>query len=90
MNRKPGPGPDAGTLPADKAIIDFLESCSTPPAIKEVARAFNIPQELRAPLRRRLKYLAEKGAIASQPGRRVASADAMPEVTVVTLSLIHI
>ena len=86
MNRKPGPGPDAGTLPADKAIIDFLESCSTPPSVKEVARAFNIPQELRAPLRRRLKYLAEKGAIASQTGRRVASADAMPEVTVVTIT----
>ena len=88
MTRRTGPEPDVGALPADKEIVDFLENCSTPPSVKEVARAFNLPQELRAPLRRRLKHLADQGAIARQPGRRVASADAMPEVTVVTISKI--
>ena len=88
MTRRTGPEPDVGALPVDKEIVDFLENCSTPPSVKEVARAFNLPQELRAPLRRRLKHLADKGAIARQPGRRVASADAMPEVTIVTITKI--
>ena len=52
MTRRTGPEPDVGALPADKEIVDFLENCSTPPSVKEVARAFNLPQELRAPLRR--------------------------------------
>ncbi|HBP73988.1 MAG TPA: hypothetical protein DD665_10450, partial [Alphaproteobacteria bacterium] len=88
MTSKPGPGSPHGSLPADKAIVEYLESCAHPPSVKEVARAFKIPQELRAPLRRRLKALADKGAIARQPGKRVASADAMPEVTVVTITKI--
>ena len=70
------------SLPSDQAILDFIDGCETPPSVKEVARAFDLPQELRAPLRRRLKFLAEGGAIARQAGRRVASPDALPEVTV--------
>ena len=68
MTRRTGSEPDVGALPADKEIVDFLKNCSTPPSVKEVARAFNLPQELRALLRRRLKHLADKGAIARQPG----------------------
>ena len=88
MTSKTGPGSPHGSLPADKAIVEYLESCERPPSVKEVARAFKIPQELRAPLRRRLKALADRGAIARQPGKRVASAEAMPEVTVVTITKI--
>jgi ribonuclease R len=88
VTSKTGPGSPHGSLPADKAIVEYLESCERPPSVKEVARAFRIPQELRAPLRRRLKALADRGAIARQPGKRVASAEAMPEVTVVTITKI--
>ena len=72
-------------LPSDQAILDFIDGCETPPSVKEVARAFDLPQELRAPLRRRLKSLAERGAIARQGGRKVASPEALPEVTVVII-----
>ena len=72
-------------LPSDQAILEFIDGCETPPSVKEVARALDLPQELRAPLRRRLKSLAERGSIARQAGRRVASPDSLPEVTVVII-----
>ena len=75
-------GSSADGLPSDNAILEFIDRCDTPPSVKEVARAFNLPQEARAPLRRRLRALAEKGRIAKQPGRRVAAPDQLPEVTV--------
>ena len=69
-------------LPADTAILEFIDGCETPPSVKEVARAFSLPQEARAPLRRRLKALAAAGRIAKQRGRRLAAPDQLPEVTV--------
>ena len=75
-------GSSADGLPSDSAILEFIDRCDTPPSVKEVARAFNLPQEARAPLRRRLRALAEQGRIAKQPGRRVAAPDQLPEVTV--------
>jgi ribonuclease R len=75
--------PPVDGLPADRAILDFIDSCEAPPSVKEVARAFSLPQEARAPLRRRLRELAEQGRIARQPGRRIAAPDQLPEVTVV-------
>ena len=69
-------------LPSDTAILEFIDGCETPPSVKEVARAFSLPQEARAPLRRRLKTLASQGRIAKQRGRRVAAPDQLPEVTV--------
>ena len=75
----------ADGLPSDSAILDFIDSCDAPPSVKEVARAFSLPQEARAPLRRRLRELAEQGRIAKQPGRRVAAPDQLPEVTVLII-----
>ena len=72
-------------LPSDQAILEFIDGCETPPSVKEVARAFDLPQELRAPLRRRLKSLAERGSIARQAGRKIATPDALPDVTVVII-----
>ena len=70
-------------LPSDTAILEFIDGCETPPSVKEVARAFSLPQDAaRAPLRRRLKTLASQGRIAKQRGRRVAAPDQLPEVTV--------
>ena len=77
--------PSADGLPSDSAIIDFIDGCDTPPSVKEVARAFSLPQESRAPLRRRLRELAEQGRIAKQPGRRIATPDQLPEVTVLMI-----
>ena len=75
-------GPSAEGLPADSAILEFIDGCDTPPSVREVARAFSLPQESRAPLRRRLRELAEQGRITRQPGRRIAAPDQLPEVTV--------
>ncbi|MAK18087.1 MAG: ribonuclease R [SAR116 cluster bacterium] len=74
--------PPADGLPSDSAILEFIDGCDTPPSVKEVARAFSLPQESRSPLRRRLRQLAEQGRIAKQPGRRIAAPDQLPEVTV--------
>ena len=81
--------PSADGLPSDSAIIDFIDGCDTPPSVKEVARAFSLPQESRAPLRRRLRELAEQGRIAKQPGRRIAAPDQLPEVTVLIVRKIE-
>ncbi|MEC8641276.1 MAG: ribonuclease R [Pseudomonadota bacterium] len=78
-------GSSADGLPSDSAILEFIDRCDTPPSVKEVARAFNLPQESRAPLRRRLRELAEQGRIAKQSGRRIAAPDQLPEVTVLII-----
>ncbi|MGB2496578.1 MAG: ribonuclease R, partial [Candidatus Puniceispirillaceae bacterium] len=78
-------GSPADGMPSDSAILEFIDGCDTPPSVKEVARAFNLPQEARAPLRRRLRDLAEQGRIAKQPGRRIAAPDQLPEVTVLII-----
>ena len=72
-------------LPPDPAILEFIDGCETPPSVKDVARAFDLPQELRAPLRRKLRSLAERGAIAPQAGRKIATPETLPEVTVVII-----
>ncbi|MEC7371618.1 MAG: ribonuclease R, partial [Pseudomonadota bacterium] len=69
-------------LPSDDAILEFIDGCEAPPTVKDVARVFKLPQKLRAPLRRRLRDLADRGAIARQGGRKLASPDQLPEVTV--------
>jgi len=76
---------DDGHLPSDQKILDFIDSCEAPPSVKQVARAFKLPQELRAPLRRRLRKLAQSGTLKRQPGRKIASAGQLSEVTVLTI-----
>ena len=76
---------DADGLPSKEAILDYIAGCETPPSVKDVARAVKLPQDLRAPLRRRLRDLAESGAIARQGGRKLASPDRLPEVTVLII-----
>ncbi|MGB1863721.1 MAG: ribonuclease R [Candidatus Puniceispirillum sp.] len=72
-------------LPKQQAIIDFVNSCATPPNQREIVRAFNIGQEYRAPLRRLLRSLSEQGLLVRREGRRIASPDHLPEVTVLEL-----
>ena len=70
------------SLPSDEDIIDYVNDCDTPPTAKDVARAFKLPMELRAPLRRKLKYLAERGVLARHTNRKIAAPDQLPEVCV--------
>ena len=72
-------------LPTQQAIIDFVNSCATPPNQREIVRAFKIGQEYRAALRRLLRRLSEQGLLARREGRRIASPDHLPEVTVLEL-----
>ena len=73
------------TLPDAATLLDYINSCPSPPTPRDIARAFNLPQEMRAPLRRRLREMAESGQIARREGRRLASATDLPEVTVLEL-----
>ena len=70
------------SLPSDDAIIEYVNDCDTPPTAKDVARAFKLPMELRAPLRRKLKFLAESGVLARHANRKIAAPDQLPEVCV--------
>ena len=72
-------------LPDEAAIIEFINSCPTPPSPRDIARAFKLPADQRAPLRRMLREMAEAGKIDRREGRRVATPDQLPEVTVLEL-----
>ena len=72
-------------LPDEGAIIEFINSCPSPPSPRDISRAFKLPVEQRAPLRRLLREMAEAGKIDRREGRRVATPDQLPEVTVLEL-----
>ena len=72
-------------LPDEGAIIAFINECPAPPSPRDIARAFKLPQEQRAPLRRLLRAMAEEGKIDRREGRRIATPDQLPEVTVLEL-----
>ena len=76
-------------LPADDLLIDFINQQPTPPKVKEIAKAFGLAPDMRAPLRRRLKSLAEDGRIKPMDGRRVAGLDHLPPVMVVEITSIN-
>ena len=76
-------------LPDDELLVSFINEQPTPPKVKELAKAFRLPVELRAPLRKRLKLLAEQGKIQPIDGRRVAGIDHLPPVMVLEISSIN-
>ena len=76
-------------LPDDALLIAFINEQPTPPKVKEVAKAFRLPADLRAPLRKRLKHLAETGQIKAIDGRRIAGVDHLPPVMVVEITAIN-
>ena len=73
-------------LPSRETVLDFINSCSAPPTVRDIARAFKLPQEMRAPLRRMLREMSDNGDIARKEGRRVAAPDQLPEVTVLEVT----
>ena len=73
-------------LPSEELVLDYINSCVSPPSVRDIARALKLPQELRAPLRRMIRQMAENGTIARQEGRRVAAPDQLPEVTVLEIT----
>jgi ribonuclease R len=76
-------------IPADDRLIDYINQQPTPPKVKDIAKAFGLSPDLRAPLRRRLKKLAEDGRIKPMDGRRVAGLDHLPPVMVVEITAIN-
>lgn len=78
-------GPTDVELPSKETVLDYINSCPAPPTVRDIARAFKLPQEMRAPLRRMLREMAEKGDISRKEGRRVAAPDQLPEVTVLEI-----
>lgn len=77
---------DRGQLPDDDALIAFISDQPDPPKVKEIARAFNIPADQRANLRRHLRQLAESGRLKTLEGRRLARPERLPPVTVLDIT----
>ena len=50
-------------LPDDDQLITYLDDLDDLPSVKEIARAFGLVAHQRAPLRKRLKALANKGKL---------------------------
>ena len=75
-------------LPSDQDLIAFITSQPSPPKVKDVAREFGIRADGRAELRRRLRKMAERGAIDRLEGQRVSSPDNLPPVAVLTITRI--
>ena len=50
-------------LPDDDQLITYLDDMDDLPSVKEIARAFGLVAHQRAPLRKRLKALANKGKL---------------------------
>ena len=67
-------------LPDDELLIGYITSQPTAPKVKEVAKAFKLRPDQRAPLRKRLKKLAEKGELKSLDGRRLTGPQHLPSV----------
>lgn len=75
-------------LPSDDELIRFIEEQPSPPKVKEIAKAFGLKPELRAPLRTHLRGLAENGKIKTLDGRRVTGSGHLPPVAMVEIAAI--
>ena len=67
-------------LPDDDLLIAFITEQPTAPKVKEIAKAFKLRPDQRAPLRKKLKKMAEKGVLKSLDGRRVTGPQNLPSV----------
>jgi ribonuclease R len=68
-------------LPADDLLIAYITEQPTPPKVKEVAKAFKLRPDQRAPLRKKLKKMAEEGILKPVEGRRLTGPGHLPPVT---------
>ncbi len=71
---------DYDDLPDDETLIAFITEQPTAPKVKEIAKAFRLRPDQRAPLRKKLKKMAEKGALKSLEGRRLTGPQHLPSV----------
>ena len=77
-------------LPDDDTLIDYLNSCSQPPRLREVARAFHLDAKLRPAHRRRLRDLAESGQLTKQNPDHARQVEAIAETTMPEISVVKI
>ena len=67
-------------LPDDDLLIAFITEQPVAPKVKEIAKAFRLRPDQRAPLRKKLKKMAEKGVLKSLDGRRLTGPQNLPSV----------
>jgi ribonuclease R len=72
-------------MPDEDTLLDYINSCPTPPSLREIAKAFKIGQNRRASLRRLLRDMADRGQLAGNR-RAITAPDTLPEVTVLELT----
>jgi len=71
-------------IPNEDTLLDYINSCPTPPSLRKIAKAFKIGQDQRASLRRLLRNMADRGLLAGD-SRVITTPDTLPEVTVLEL-----
>ena len=71
-------------MPDEDTLLDYINSCSTPPSVREITNAFKISKDRHASLRRLLCDMADRGLLAGNR-RAIAAPDTLPEVTVLEL-----
>ncbi|MEM1140004.1 MAG: ribonuclease R, partial [Pseudomonadota bacterium] len=73
-------------LPSEAAILAFLKDNPETTSRREIARAFGIKGDQRRPFRERLKAMTEAGKIAKTKSKNYEAPDALPPVTVLTIT----
>jgi ribonuclease R len=84
LARKPQGG---ARLPSKEEVRRFIVESPTPVGKREVARAFNLKgAEERQQLKALIRELREEGAIDRGEGRRLTSAEGLPEISVIEVT----
>lgn len=71
-------------IPDEDTLLAHINSCKTPPSLREIAKAFNIGQDKWALLRRLLRNMKDRGILADNRYAIVTS-NTFPEVTVLEI-----
>lgn len=77
---QPLSSPEARPLPNDDELINFINEHDHAPTVKELARAFGLKPHQRAPLRKQLKSIINKGQYRTAQNRNMLPAQELPAV----------
>ena len=84
--RRQPPRPSTTGLPSREQLLEFIHDSPTPVGKREIARAFNVQAQDRIALKKLLKEIEAKGAVARGRKRRLADPDALPEMIVLQIT----
>ena len=82
--RVPRKGP--GSLPTRQQVIEFIAASPIPVGKREIAKAFKVGSADRVALKGLLKEIERSGPVERSHHRRLAPADALPEIAVIEVT----